>query len=128
MFSRCVKLLLLSVFPSRLVSEYSETVSTQSLLLFSLAIFLDLISISSFSAYGLFLAHLSCMVIYAVCCNSVVNSEIHKFRNGGMFRWLVEAFFLRNCVAVFVSNLQQTNNQRGEAFQKSKGSCKAKET
>ena len=68
------------------------------------------------------------MVIYAVYCNSVVNRKIHKFRKGGMPRWLVEAFFLRNCVAVFVSNLQQTNNERSEAFQKSKGSCTAKET
>jgi len=68
------------------------------------------------------------MVRYGIYCNSVVNSEMYIFRKGGMFRWLVEAFFLRNCVAVFVSNLQQTTTQRGKAFQKSKGSCTAKET
>jgi len=62
------------------------------------------------------------MVIYAIYCNSVVNRKIHKFCKGGVFRWLVEALFLRNSVAVFVSNPQQTTNQRGEAFQKSKGS------
>jgi len=68
------------------------------------------------------------MAIYAVYCSFVVNREINKFRKGGMFRWLVEAFFPGNCVAVFISNLQQTTNQHGEAFQKSKGSCTAKES
>jgi hypothetical protein len=63
------------------------------------------------------------MVIYVNYCDFVVNKEIYKFRKGGVFRWLVEAFFLRNCVAVFVSNLLLSTTQGGEAFQKSKGSC-----
>lgn len=121
MFSRCVTLLLLSVFPSRLIREYSEiSLNAVTFYYFLWPICLDLICISSFSAYGLFLAHLSCMVIYAIYCNCVVNRKTNKFCKGGIFRWLIEAFCLRNCVALFVSNLQQTTNQRGEAFQKSK--------